>query len=235
MSSPPRLSSISGSLRYALYSPNSPEFRSQIPSLKMYECVKKAKINPNSKDPITIGIINPPQDVEWFIKANKRYKGLKYKRERGEMMSDDWYMERFLEILNEQELKILKPKMKELPGYLERWYYRTRPSSLNLLPRRDYFWLESQLTLLCSSYPDCDPEVVQRAGGKKALKRLGMIESDYGYVDREKVLKCFETVKERIDNGNIGDDVRWMRMPEGIFEDWEGHGRRFQLDLDYDF
>ena len=106
MSSPPRLSSISGPLRYALYSPNSPEFRSQIPSLKMYECVKKAKIDPNSKDPITIGIINPPQDVEWFVKANKRYKGLKYERERGEMISDDWYMEKFLEILNEQELKV---------------------------------------------------------------------------------------------------------------------------------
>lgn len=72
----------------------------------MYECVKEAKRNPNSKDPITIGIINPPRDVEWFVKANKRYKGLKYKRERGEMMSDDWYMEKFLEILNEQELKV---------------------------------------------------------------------------------------------------------------------------------
>ena len=45
----------------------------------------------------------------------------------------------------------------------------------------------------------------------------------------------FILTRGRIDNGNIEDDVRWMRMPEGIFEDWEGHGRRFQLDLDYDF
>lgn len=47
--------------------------------------------------------------------------------------------------------------------------------------------------------------------------------------------RLYSNSRCRIDNGNIGDDVRWMRMPDGIFEDWEGHGRRFQLDLDYDF
>ncbi|GMH60915.1 hypothetical protein TL16_g03152 [Triparma laevis f. inornata] len=247
LSSPQRFKPVSTRLRYELYDGKKLNLGE---SEKMVDCVRRAVMEEGSKKcPLTTAIINPPSnDIPWILSAHARYLNLKNRGSRriplgtrstpsrsknSKLANDSIYASQFLKILNQQTIPTLKPNIASLPAGLVRWYYRTKPD-LNLLNSRDYAWCLSQYSVL-KNFPKVTPEELKKAGGKNALKRLGLIESDYGCIERDKVLRCFEVVIERIESGKVGDETVWMRMPEGIFgeEEWEEKGRRLGLELDY--